>query len=122
MFNVDTLGGEKMFVAGQNENVVEEVVEAAQHKVKVIVFQEPRKSTKTTTTTTTTTILSQQSHDKGKGIMIKEHVKPKKKDQIRIDAKKLQVEFDEEERLAREKAEKEERANIALIESILNEY
>nr|GEZ06945.1 hypothetical protein [Tanacetum cinerariifolium] len=57
--------------------------------------------------------------DKGKGLMTEEPVKPKKKDQTRLDeeaAKKLQAKFDEEERLAREKAEKEERANIALIE------
>ncbi|GJZ91066.1 hypothetical protein Tco_0662993 [Tanacetum coccineum] len=57
--------------------------------------------------------------DKGKEILI-EHVKPmKKKDQISFDeetALKLQAEFDEEERLAREKAEKEKEANIALIE------
>ncbi|GKA05971.1 reverse transcriptase domain-containing protein [Tanacetum coccineum] len=70
--------------------------------------------------TTTTTISSQQSQDKGKGIMIEEPVKPmKKKDQISFDeevALKLQAEFDEEERLAREKAEKEKEANIALIE------
>nr|GEU84389.1 putative reverse transcriptase domain-containing protein [Tanacetum cinerariifolium] len=81
--------------------------------VKGIVFQEPGKST------TTTTISSQQSQDKGKGIMIEEPMKPKKKDQIRLDveaAKKLQAKFDKEERLAKEKAEKEERANIALIE------
>nr|GEU79337.1 hypothetical protein [Tanacetum cinerariifolium] len=85
MFDVDALGGEEMFVAGQNENVVKEVVNAAQ----------------------------------GKGIMIEEPVKLKKKDQIRLDeeaAKKLQAEFNEEERLAREKAKKEERANITLIE------
>nr|GEV44933.1 hypothetical protein [Tanacetum cinerariifolium] len=59
-----------------------------------------------------------KAKDKGKGIMIKEHLKPKKKDQIRLDEKaalKLQAEFDGEERLAREKAEKEARANIALI-------
>ncbi|GKB22132.1 hypothetical protein Tco_0856055 [Tanacetum coccineum] len=58
--------------------------------------------------------------DKGKGIMIEELVKPMmKKDQIIFDeevALKLQAEFDEEERLAREKAEKEKEANIALIE------
>ncbi|GKB29852.1 hypothetical protein Tco_0869253 [Tanacetum coccineum] len=52
--------------------------------------------------------------------MIEEPVKPlKKKDQISFDeevALKLQAEFDEEERLAREKAEKEKEANIALIE------
>ncbi|GKC50057.1 hypothetical protein Tco_1072802 [Tanacetum coccineum] len=58
--------------------------------------------------------------DKGKGIMIEEPVKPmKKKVQIMLDketALKLQVKFDEEERLAREKAEKEKEANIDLIE------
>nr|GFA80755.1 hypothetical protein [Tanacetum cinerariifolium] len=45
---------------------------------------------------------------------------PKKKDQIRLDeevALKLQAEFDEEEIITREKAKKEERANIALIET-----
>ncbi|GJV53401.1 putative ribonuclease H-like domain-containing protein [Tanacetum coccineum] len=130
MFDVDALNGEEVFVAGQNENVVEEVVDAAQvstaattvtitteeitlaqalealktskPKVKGIVFQEPGKST------TTTTISSQQSQDKGKGIMIEEPVKPmKKKVQIMLDEEvslKLQAEFDEEERLAREKA------------------
>ncbi|GJR70198.1 hypothetical protein Tco_0016263 [Tanacetum coccineum] len=50
-----------------------------------------------------------------------EPVKPmKKKDQISFDeetAKKLQAEFNEEERLARKKAEKENEANIALIET-----
>ncbi|GJY23515.1 uncharacterized mitochondrial protein-like protein [Tanacetum coccineum] len=129
MFDVDALNGEEVFVVGQNENVVKEVVDAAQvstaattvtitteeitlaqalealktskPKVKGIVFQEPGKST------TTTTISSQQSQDKGKGIMIEEPVKPmKKKDQISFDEEttlKLQAEFDEEERLAREK-------------------
>nr|GEZ32011.1 hypothetical protein [Tanacetum cinerariifolium] len=45
---------------------------------------------------------------------------PKKKDQIRLDeeaAKKLQAKFVEEERLAREKAKKEQEANIILIET-----
>ncbi|GJT51859.1 ribonuclease H-like domain-containing protein [Tanacetum coccineum] len=134
MFDVNVLGSEEVFVAGQNENVVEEVVDAAQvstaativtitteeitlaqalealktlkPKVKGIVFQKPGKST------TTTTISSQQSQDK----MIEEPVKPmKKKDQISFDEEttlKLQVKFDEEERLAREKAEKEEEANM----------
>ncbi|GJX47012.1 putative ribonuclease H-like domain-containing protein [Tanacetum coccineum] len=87
MFDVDALNGEEVFVAGQNENVVEKVVNAAQvstaattviitteeitlaqalealktlkPKVKGIVFQEPCKST-----TTTTTISSQQSQDR----------------------------------------------------------
>nr|GEX95191.1 putative ribonuclease H-like domain-containing protein [Tanacetum cinerariifolium] len=116
MFNVDMLGGEEMFVTWKNKNVVKEIVDASQ--VKGIVFQEPCKSS--TTTTTTTTISSQQSQDKGKGIMIEEPMKSKKKDQIRLDeeaALKLHAEFDEEERLARERAEKEQDANIAWIET-----
>ncbi|GKD47034.1 hypothetical protein Tco_1271679, partial [Tanacetum coccineum] len=71
------------------------------------------------TSTTTTTISSQPSQakvqDKGKGILVEEPVKPKKKDLIMLDeeiALKLQAEFDEEERLAREKDE----ANVALTE------
>nr|GEV73352.1 hypothetical protein [Tanacetum cinerariifolium] len=86
-----------------------EALKTSKPKVKGIVFQEPCKST---------TIISSQ--DNGKRIMIEEPVKPKKKDQIRLDeevAKKLQAEFDDEKRLAREKAEKKERANIALIET-----
>nr|GEV11325.1 hypothetical protein [Tanacetum cinerariifolium] len=105
MFDVDTL---------VEEITLDQALEAlktSKPEVKGIVFQEPRKST--------TKIYSQQSLDKGKGIMKEEHVKPKKKDQIRLDeevAKKLQAKFDKEERLAREKAKKEERAYIALIE------
>ncbi|GJS56275.1 hypothetical protein Tco_0031504 [Tanacetum coccineum] len=64
-------------------------------------------------TTTTATITT----NKGKGILI-EPVKPiKKKDLIWLDeeaALKLQAEFDEEERLEREKAEKEKEANYCL--------
>ncbi|GJT08802.1 putative ribonuclease H-like domain-containing protein [Tanacetum coccineum] len=64
--------------------------------------------------------VSAPTKDKGKGIMIEEPVKPmKKKVQIMLDeevASRLQAEFDEEERLAREKAEKEKEANIALTE------
>ncbi|GJV26008.1 hypothetical protein Tco_1378703, partial [Tanacetum coccineum] len=63
---------------------------------------------------------SQQSHDNGKGILI-EPVKPmKKKDQILLDEEtplNLQAEFDEEERLAREKAKKEKESNIAWIKT-----
>nr|GEW96518.1 hypothetical protein [Tanacetum cinerariifolium] len=79
MFDVDDLSGEEVFVAEQ------EVVKDEQ--------EEPGKST-----TTTATISKQQSQDKGKGIMIEEPVKPKKKYQIRLDeeaAKRLQAEFNE---------------------------
>ncbi|GKC32336.1 hypothetical protein Tco_1039630 [Tanacetum coccineum] len=83
----------------------------------------PRKGiviTKLGTSTTTTTISSQPSQakvqDKGKGIMVEEPMKSMiKKDLVRIDEKiasKLQAEFDEEERLAREK----DKANVSLTE------
>ncbi|GJR08458.1 hypothetical protein Tco_0791110 [Tanacetum coccineum] len=115
MFDLDALNGEEVFVAGQNENVSLEALKTLKPKVKGIVFQEPSKST------TTTTISTQQSQDKGKGIMIEELVKTiKKKDPISFDeevALKLQAKFDEEERLAREKAEKEKEANIVMIET-----
>ncbi|GJY57205.1 hypothetical protein Tco_0456320 [Tanacetum coccineum] len=52
--------------------------------------------------------LAELKSDKGKGIMVEEPAKMKKKDQISFDkqeAIRLQAEFDEEERLAREKDE-----------------
>ncbi|GJT19467.1 hypothetical protein Tco_0878173 [Tanacetum coccineum] len=55
------------------------------------------------------------SKDKGKGIIVEEPLKMKKKDQISFDeqeAIRLQAKFDEEERLAREKDE----ANVSLTE------
>nr|GEV54051.1 ribonuclease H-like domain-containing protein [Tanacetum cinerariifolium] len=64
-------------------------LKALKPKVKGVFIQEPSESI-----TTTTTISSKKSQDKGKGIMVEEHVKPKKKDQIRLDeepALKLQV-------------------------------
>ncbi|GKF96343.1 hypothetical protein Tco_0289078, partial [Tanacetum coccineum] len=91
-----------------------EALKTSKPKMKGIVFQELDKST------TITTMSSQKSQDKGKGIMIEEPVKPiKKKVQIMLDeevALKLQAKFNEEERLTREKVEKEKEANIALIE------
>ncbi|GJZ77543.1 hypothetical protein Tco_0642215 [Tanacetum coccineum] len=69
-------------------------------KVKGVVIQEP-------STTTTTIFLQQPSQDKGKGIMVEEPVKTmKKKDLLRLDeetAKRLQAEFDEDERLSRDR-------------------
>nr|GEX91122.1 xylulose kinase-1 [Tanacetum cinerariifolium] len=91
-------------------------IKTSKPKAKGIVLQELSEST----TTTIKTISLKKSQDKSKAIMIKEHVKPKKKDQIMLDkeaALKLQAEFDEEEqRLARENAQKEQEANITLIE------
>ncbi|GKD40245.1 hypothetical protein Tco_1260452 [Tanacetum coccineum] len=75
---------------------------------------------------TTPTESSQQpsqvkAQDKVKGIMVEEPVKIKKKDQISLDeelALKLQAEEKEEERLAREKAQREEEANIVAWDNV----
>nr|GEU30531.1 reverse transcriptase domain-containing protein [Tanacetum cinerariifolium] len=95
-------------------------VNASQDQARSVVMQEPSK-------TTTTTPPPIKSKDNGKGIMVEEPLKMKKKDQIIFDHqedKRLQAEIDEEERLARErarlvgmKAQQEKEANIALIES-----
>nr|GFA20862.1 hypothetical protein [Tanacetum cinerariifolium] len=86
-------------------------------EVKWVVIQEPSEST----TTTTTFSSKQKPQNKGKAKMVEEPVKPKKKEQIRLDEEadlKLQAKFDEEQRLARERAHKEQEANIALIETL----
>ncbi|GJS43032.1 hypothetical protein Tco_0568075 [Tanacetum coccineum] len=103
MFDVNVLDGEEVFVAEQ-EVAANEKDDAGEITLAQALIE--MKSTK--------------PKNKGKGILI-EPVKPmKKKDLSRLDeevALKLQAEFDEEERLAREKAEKEKEANIALIET-----
>nr|GEX48415.1 hypothetical protein [Tanacetum cinerariifolium] len=152
MFDADKdLHGEEVFVAHQDENVVEKEVDVAQvqvstiattatisiykvtlaqalvelkhtkpkAKAKGIVFHVPEEST------TTTAIPKPKSQDKGKAKMIEAPVKLKKKDQIMLNEDvalklqaEIQAEFNKEQRLAREKAQKEEEeANIALIES-----
>ncbi|GKF15368.1 hypothetical protein Tco_0056830, partial [Tanacetum coccineum] len=95
---VNALNGEEVFVAEQNENVVEEVVDAAQVST----------AAKTITITTEEITLAQalealktsKPKDNGKGIIIEEPVKPmKKKDQISFDeevALKLQAQEQEE--------------------------
>ncbi|GJU29272.1 putative ribonuclease H-like domain-containing protein [Tanacetum coccineum] len=108
-------------VAAKNVNLTVDEVTLAQAlaglksvkpKVKGVVIQELCEST----TTKSLQLSSQQSQDNGKGIMVEEPMKTmKKKDLIRLNeetAKRLQAEFDEEERLAREKDE----ANVALTE------
>ncbi|GJS95783.1 hypothetical protein Tco_0802751 [Tanacetum coccineum] len=125
------------------EEVVEEVVEVINTtkliidvaQVNVVGDIVSTVNAATTTTTTITTVdditLAQafeemkntkpkKKGDKGKGILIELVKLIKKKYQIRLDeetALNLQAEFDEEERLAREKAEKEKKVNIALIET-----
>ncbi|GKB52265.1 hypothetical protein Tco_0903018 [Tanacetum coccineum] len=92
---------------------------SAKPKADKVVIQEPEQGT-TTTTPTTIIHVPKPPQDKGNGIMIKEpvveQVKPMKGlEQMRLDeelAFKLQAE-EEEERLAREKAQQIEEVNIA---------
>ncbi|GKC80030.1 hypothetical protein Tco_1130804 [Tanacetum coccineum] len=82
----------------------------------------PKDVTSAATTTTTTRPKARGvAKDKGKGIMVEPEVPLKKKDQVALDEEmarnleaQLQAELIEEERLARQK---EEEANIALLES-----
>ncbi|GJZ82308.1 hypothetical protein Tco_0647481 [Tanacetum coccineum] len=92
-------------------------IKAAKPKVRGVMIQEPSE----TTTTTTTPAASKPSQDKGKAKMTESEKPLKKKDQIMYDQEvalnlqaQLQAELEEEERLTRQK---EEEANIALIES-----
>nr|GEX42545.1 putative ribonuclease H-like domain-containing protein [Tanacetum cinerariifolium] len=127
MFDVDKdFGGKKVFVEQEvvaDKEKIKEVTLAPElaklktlkPKAKGVVIQEPSESP-----ITTTTIPKQKSQDTGKGILVEDPLKPKKKDQIRLDeefALKLQAVFDEEQRLTREKAEEELEANISLIET-----
>ncbi|GKA04407.1 hypothetical protein Tco_0677188 [Tanacetum coccineum] len=98
-------------------------LKSAKVQEKANVVEEPSESITTTptltTTTAATTIIAVKAQDKGKGIMVEEPMKMKKKDQISLDeelAFKLQAE--EEERLAREKAQREEEANIVSWDNV----
>ncbi|GJU96613.1 hypothetical protein Tco_1321369 [Tanacetum coccineum] len=123
MFGVNDLDGDEVIV----DNV--DVVETAEETVNVVVTIVSISSTipvsaATTTTTTTTTVgdveITLAQALQRKGIMIEEHVveqvKPMKRhEQIRLDeelAFKLQAK-EEEEGLAREKAQQMKEANIA---------
>ncbi|GJX99406.1 hypothetical protein Tco_0356425 [Tanacetum coccineum] len=105
MFDVNALYGEEVFVAGQNENVVEEVVDVVQV------------STAATTVTITTEEITlaqalealKTSKPKVKGILFQE---PSTTTTISLQQSQDKAEFDKEERLAREKDE----ANVALTE------
>nr|GEX68284.1 ribonuclease H-like domain-containing protein [Tanacetum cinerariifolium]GEX69932.1 ribonuclease H-like domain-containing protein [Tanacetum cinerariifolium] len=114
MFDADKdLGGEEVFVEQEvtNKEKIDEVtlaqalakIKTSKPKVKRVVIQEPSEST------TTTFSSKQKSQDKGKAKMVEEPVKPKKKEQIRLDevALKLQAEFAEEERLQKVDDDKE---------------
>nr|GEX34482.1 uncharacterized mitochondrial protein AtMg00810-like [Tanacetum cinerariifolium] len=79
-------------------------------KARGVVMQEPSE------TPTTTIPKSLKVQDKGKGIMVEEPLKMKKKDQISFDeqeARRLQAEFDEQDKLAEEKAQLIKDENLA---------
>ncbi|GKD19084.1 hypothetical protein Tco_1208242, partial [Tanacetum coccineum] len=125
--DVDTLAGEEVFVAEQSGNVVEEVVDVIDAAGTIPVSAATITDVEITLAQALAELKSAKpkaDKDKGKGIMIKEHmveqVKPVKRlEQMRLEeelAFKLQVgeeEEEEEERLAREKAQQIEEANIA---------
>ncbi|GJR70288.1 hypothetical protein Tco_0016353 [Tanacetum coccineum] len=127
MFGVHDLVGDEVVIetkiASKDMNLSVDKVTLAQAlaalktstrpKAKGLVIHEEEQAT-------TPTVSSQQPLqlkvlDKGKGKMVELKKPMKKKELIRLDkeiALKLQAEFDEEVRLAREKAKKEEEANI----------
>ncbi|GJY80044.1 hypothetical protein Tco_0492795 [Tanacetum coccineum] len=136
MFDTGVLDGDEVFKnckSSEKANVIEEPSESitttptlitttaattittvsTRPRVKGLVIHEEEQET-------TPTVSSQQpsqvkEQDKGKGIMVEEPMKMKKNDQISLDeelAFKLQAEEEEEERLGREKARREEEANI----------
>nr|GEU38301.1 ribonuclease H-like domain-containing protein [Tanacetum cinerariifolium] len=114
--NEESLADAEMFDADKDlsgkEVFVEQEVVADKEKIDEVTLAQALTELKTSK--------PKPKGDKGKAIMIEEHVKPKLKDQIRLDEEatlKLQAEFDEEQRLVKEKAEKELEANIALIEA-----
>ncbi|GJY56920.1 hypothetical protein Tco_0456035 [Tanacetum coccineum] len=145
MFNTDVLDGDKVLaepeVTVKDVNLsVDEVTLAQALAALKIVTTTTAATTITVVSTrpkakrlvihkeeqaTTPTVSSQQpsqvkAQDKGKGIMVEEPVKMKKKDQISLDeelAFKLQAE-EEEERLAREKAQQIEEANIVAWDNV----
>ncbi|GKC71358.1 hypothetical protein Tco_1117241 [Tanacetum coccineum] len=137
MFGVNDLDGDEVIVetevASKDVNLsVDEVtlaqalaaLKSAKPKANKVVIQEPKQGIIITTTAATTITTASTKpkakrlvkvHDKGKRIMVEEPLKMKKIDQVSFDeqeAKRLQAEFDEEERLAWENDE----ANVALTE------
>ncbi|GKE99348.1 hypothetical protein Tco_0022699 [Tanacetum coccineum] len=106
MFRVNDLDGDEVVVesevtdkAGEKRNIVEEAV-----AVTDAVTIPPSESTPTKSLQLPSQVKSQGSKDKGKAKMIEPEKPLKKKDQIK---------FDEEDRLAREKAQQVEEANIS---------
>nr|GEX88750.1 hypothetical protein [Tanacetum cinerariifolium] len=94
-----------------NNNCYNTYTDSTRPKVGGVIMQEPSE-----TPTTTTIPKSSKVQDKGKGIMVEEPLKMKKKDQISFDeqeARRLQAEFDEQDKHAEEKDQLTEDENLA---------
>ncbi|GKB21041.1 putative ribonuclease H-like domain-containing protein [Tanacetum coccineum] len=131
MFRVHDLVGDEVVVetevSSKDVNLsVDEVtlaqslatLKSAKPKADKVMLQEPEQGTITTTAATTVTVAS--TRPKAKGLVIHEEeqattltVSSQQPSQL-----KLQAELDEEVRLAREKAEKEEEANIVSWDNV----
>ncbi|GJU85432.1 hypothetical protein Tco_1292978 [Tanacetum coccineum] len=111
MLDINDLHGDEVVVesevtdkAGEKRNIVEEAVAVTD----VVIIP--------VSAATITNVMGQGSKDKGKAKMIEPEKPLKKKDQIKFDeeeALRLQANFDEEDKIAREKAQQVEEANIA---------
>nr|GEU53780.1 hypothetical protein [Tanacetum cinerariifolium] len=118
--NITHVNDQEMFDADRDLQALMEI-KTSKPKAKGIVLQEPSE-----TTTITIPTISSKVQEKGKGIMVEEPLKIKKKDQISFDhqeAMRLQAKIYEEERLVGErarlaamKAQKALEANIVVIE------
>ncbi|GKD79866.1 hypothetical protein Tco_1342487, partial [Tanacetum coccineum] len=114
MFNANDLDGDEVVVESKVTDKAE--LKSARPKTKEVVMQDPSESTPTISLQLPSQVKGQGSKDKGKAKMIEPEKPLKKKDQIKFDeeeALRLQAKFDEEDRLAREKDQQVEEANIA---------
>ncbi|GKF40603.1 hypothetical protein Tco_0123945 [Tanacetum coccineum] len=104
--DVNVFASDEVFATTVDDITLAQVLKemkSSKPKIKGVVIQELGEST----TTISSQLSSQQSQYKGKGILIEFVKLMNKKDLIRLDeenALNLQAEFDDEERLAREKA------------------
>ncbi|GJX72912.1 hypothetical protein Tco_0311507 [Tanacetum coccineum] len=118
IFDVDALAVIATTITDVEITLAQALTELKSVKPKAdkVVIQEPEQGT-TTTTPTTIILVPKPPQDKGKGIMIEESMVEQVKPMNRFDEEltfKLQAEEkEEEERLAREKAQQIKEANIA---------
>ncbi|GJS77978.1 putative ribonuclease H-like domain-containing protein [Tanacetum coccineum] len=108
MFDVNHLDGKEVVVEREVTDKAE--LKSARPMTKGVVMQEPSDLTLTISLQLASYVKGQGSKDKGKAKMIEPEKPLKKKDQIKFyeeKALRLQAKFDEEDRLAREKAQQE---------------